>query len=83
MKSLLLSLFSTHRKANPQARCENFHPITIFGRTHCELANWLLQRMEKRLVPAVVIEGEVISDIQRILLISEHRQWTSSTVDDK
>ena len=29
-------------KANSQARCENFHPITIFENTRCELAGWLL-----------------------------------------
>ena len=30
-------------KPNSQARCENFHPITIFESTRCELASWLLR----------------------------------------
>ena len=30
-------------KANSQARCENFHPITIFESTRYELASWLLR----------------------------------------
>ena len=44
-------------KANSQARCENFHPITAFERivavslrVACEsLASWLLRCVEKRL----------------------------------
>ncbi len=42
------SLFSTHRK-NSQASSEWFHPIIIFESTRCELASWLLRRVEKRL----------------------------------
>ena len=42
-----LTTASTHRpliaKANSQARYENFHPITIFESTRCELASWLLR----------------------------------------
>ena len=30
-------------KANSQACCENFHPITISESTHCELTSWLLR----------------------------------------
>ncbi len=40
------ALFHSSQK---QARCENFHPITIFESTHCKLARWLLQWVEKRL----------------------------------
>ena len=29
-------------KSNSQAGSENFHPITIFESTRCELASWLL-----------------------------------------
>ncbi len=30
-------------KTNSRARCENFHPITIFESTHCQLAGWPLR----------------------------------------
>ncbi len=29
-----------------KARCENFHPITIFESTRCELASWFLSGKE-------------------------------------
>ncbi len=34
---------SSMAKPNSQVRCENFHPITIFESTRCELASWLLR----------------------------------------
>ena len=41
--------FALIAKANSQVRYENFHPITIFESTRCELTSWLLRWVKKRL----------------------------------
>ena len=35
----LKTLFHSSQKNNSQTRCENFHPITIFENTRCELVS--------------------------------------------
>ncbi len=37
-KATVKALFPLIAKDNSQAHCENFHPITIFESTRCELA---------------------------------------------
>ena len=59
LSKLLPKAFFLHslQKANSQAcrfcnewkrtRCKNFYPVTIFERTRCELASWLLRWREE------------------------------------
>ena len=42
LSPLYKASFPLIAKVNSQARCENFHPITIFETNRCELASWLL-----------------------------------------
>jgi hypothetical protein len=46
---LLKGSFSLITKPNSHARCENFHPITIFERTRCKISSWLLLWVRKNL----------------------------------
>ncbi len=56
--------FPITAKANSQARCENFHPITIFESTRCELASWLCDVWKRGLTGV-----KLLSYINCILLV--------------
>ncbi len=52
-------------KANLHVHCVNFHPITIFESTRCELASWLLRRVEKRLKSGATMLNIIVDNCEQ------------------